>query len=53
MLNQAVEVRVEAGRIVIEAVQGGYDLDALLANITPENRHQETDFGVPVGRELG
>ena len=52
MLNQAVEVRVEAGRIVIEAVQDGYDLDALIANITPENRHQETDFGVPVGREL-
>ncbi len=50
-LNQAVEVRVEAGRIVIEAVQDRYDLDALIANITPENRHQETDVGVPVGRE--
>jgi len=51
-LEQAVEVHVEGGRIVIEAVQSGYDLDAMIANITPENRHQETDFGAPAGQEV-
>ena len=51
-LEQAVEVHVEGGRIVIEAITSGYDLDAMIANITPENRHQETDFGAPVGQEV-
>ncbi len=51
-VEQAVEVHVEGGRIVIEAVKSGYDLDAMIANITPENRHQESDFGAPVGQEV-
>ena len=28
-----------------------YDLDELVSQITPENRHPETDWGVPQGRE--
>ena len=51
-LEQAVELHVEGGRIIIEAMTSGYDLDAMIANITPENRHQETDFGAPVGQEV-
>ena len=27
-------------------------LDYLIANITPENRHPEIDFGTPVGNEI-
>ena len=50
-LNQPVEVRAEGGRIVIEPVKSGYDLDTLLAGITPENLHEEIDFGAPIGRE--
>ncbi|MGH8534045.1 MAG: AbrB/MazE/SpoVT family DNA-binding domain-containing protein [Gammaproteobacteria bacterium] len=38
-LGQPVEVRAEGGRIVIELVRAGYDLNALIAGITPENRH--------------
>ena len=30
-----------------------YDLDELVAAITPENRHEEIDFGPAVGREVG
>lgn len=30
-----------------------YDLDELVAAITLENRHEEIDFGPPVGKELG
>ena len=29
-----------------------YDLDELVEAITLENRHDETDWGAPVGREL-
>lgn len=49
-IDQAVELRVEKGRIVIEPVPA-FDLDTLLAEITDENRHDEVEFGPPVGRE--
>ncbi len=50
-LEQPVEVRAEGGRIVIEPVRAGYDLNALIAGITPKNRHGESNFGPPAGRE--
>lgn len=51
-LNEAVDVREEAGRIVIEPVrQKTYDLDELLKAITPKNQHEAIDFGAPVGKE--
>jgi antitoxin component of MazEF toxin-antitoxin module len=30
----------------------GYDLDAMLDRVTPENRHSEMDWGPPVGKEI-
>ena len=51
-LDDAVDVREEGGRIVIEPVrQREYDLDELLADITPENLHAEVIFGPAVGKE--
>ena len=29
-----------------------YSLKELVRGITPKNRHEETDFGSPVGREI-
>ena len=53
ILDQPVDVREEAGRVVIEAVKPvAYDLDMLLAEMTPENTHQPLDFGKPVGKEV-
>ena len=52
-LNEAVEVREEAGRIVIEPVrQKTYDLGRLLKGITPKNQHEAVDFGPAVGKEV-
>ncbi len=52
-IDQQVEVREEAGRVVIEPVgKPTYDLKTLIAGITPENVHEEIDFGPPVGREI-
>ncbi|RUQ28759.1 MAG: PbsX family transcriptional regulator [Candidatus Competibacteraceae bacterium] len=51
-LNQAVQVRAENGRIIVEPAAQELTLDVLLAGITPENRHQEIDIGPPVGREF-
>lgn len=52
-LDQPVDVREEAGRIVIEPIQEPtYDLATLVAGITDENRHESVDMGPPVGREV-
>ena len=51
-LNQPVEVREEQGRIIVEPIRSHeYDLADLIAGITDENRHEEIDFGRPVGKE--
>lgn len=47
-----VEVREEAGRIVIEPVQQKtYELGELLEGINAKNTHQLVDFGRPQGKE--
>ena len=52
-LDQEVDVREEAGRIVIEPlVPARYDIETLVAGITDENRHEPVDMGKPVGREV-
>jgi antitoxin MazE len=51
-LDEAVDVREEAGRIVIEPVrQKTYELSALLKGITRRNQHEAVDFGAPAGKE--
>jgi antitoxin MazE len=51
-LDDCVDVREESGRIVIEPVPSKeYTLSELLKGITPENLHEEADFGGPEGKE--
>lgn len=51
-IDQAVDIREENGRVVIEPVTApAYDIDVLIAAITPDNRHEAVDFGSPVGDE--
>ena len=51
-LDDAVDVREEEGRIIIDPVRPrDYDLERLLAGITSENQHGEIGFGPPVGKE--
>ena len=50
--DDEVTVRGEEGRIVIEkASRSKKDLQQLIDAITPENRHDETEWGAPTGRE--
>lgn len=52
-LDETVDIREENGRIVIEPVRPSeYNLDSLLAGITPENLHAEADFGPATGKEI-
>ncbi len=51
-IDQAVEVREEGGRIVIEPVRAPvYDLDKLLDAMKPETFPEDVDFGPPLGGE--
>jgi antitoxin MazE len=48
-----VELSITEGRLVITpAPSPAYSLAELVAGITPENRHEETDWGKPVGGEV-
>jgi antitoxin MazE len=52
-IDQAVDIREENGRVVIEpAPTPRHDLDALLAQMRPETFHDFIDFGPPVGKEI-
>ena len=51
-VDEDVDIREEAGRIVIEPVRKkAYKLDDLLNNITKDNLHDAVDFGNPEGKE--
>ncbi len=52
-LDETVDIREEAGRIVIEPVRRKvYSLDELLKGITPKNQHESVEFGLPLGKEV-
>jgi antitoxin MazE len=51
--DAAVEVTVRNGKlVVVPIVEPEETLEELVRQITPENRHGETDMGKPVGNEL-
>ncbi len=57
-VNSEVELSIRDGELVVSrAVQTSrpsprYNLEELLAGITPENLHEETDWGSAVGNEV-
>jgi antitoxin MazE len=51
--NEDIEIRVEDNTIILSAVsKHKYQLDELLAQITPENKQELIDFGKPIGKEI-
>jgi antitoxin MazE len=49
--NSPVKISLEGERLVIESVRRP-TLAELLAEVTPDNLHDETDWGEPVGNEV-
>jgi len=47
-----VEITVRDGRLMLVAADREYALEELVDGITSENRHQESGWGRPKGREL-
>jgi antitoxin MazE len=51
-IDQAVDVREEGGRIIIEPITApSFDLDALLAGMVPHTFPEIVEFGPEVGNE--
>jgi antitoxin MazE len=51
--DSTVDVSVRNGKLVVVPLpEPEYTLEDLVARITPENRHTETDTGRPVGNEV-
>jgi len=49
--GDTVQLSVDNGAIVIRPSRRRYSLDELVARITPKNRHDESDWGGPLGDE--
>ena len=49
--GDTVDVSVKNGAIVVRPNRPTYTLKQLVAKITPQNRHDESDWGTPVGDE--
>ncbi len=53
--NSTVDLRVEEGNLIMTPLQQRkwkYSLEELLAGVSEENIHPETDWGSAVGEEL-
>jgi antitoxin MazE len=49
----SISLTVKNGRMVIEPLKRRkYSLKQLVSKITPQNRHPETDWGKPMGKEV-
>jgi antitoxin MazE len=46
-----VELSIADGTLVVRPRTRAYRLDDLLDQVTPENRHDEVDWGAPQGKE--
>lgn len=47
-----VEMSIKSGTLVLAPTRRLYTLEELVKGITAKNRHDEIDFGPPVGREI-
>lgn len=52
--GKPADIQVKGGSLVVTPrdAMPAYDIDALVARITPGNLHGETDTGRPIGKEF-
>ncbi len=49
--GEKAELFSDEGKLILQPKQHEYSLEELVSRITPENIHEEFDFGSPVGLE--
>jgi antitoxin MazE len=50
--GDTVDVSVDNGTIVVRPSRRRYSLDELVSRINARNRHDESDWGTPLGHEV-
>jgi antitoxin MazE len=50
--GDTVDVSVDNGAVVIRPSRPRYRLEELISRITARNRHDESDWGAPLGHEV-
>jgi antitoxin MazE len=50
--GDAISIKVLDGHVELRSAKSIPTLEELVAQITPENRHEETDWGPAVGKEI-
>lgn len=50
-IKQPIEIKAVDGKIVIEKTHS-LSIEQLVENINQDNLHAESDFGLPVGKEV-
>jgi antitoxin MazE len=47
-----IDMHIEGGALVVRPARPRYTLKELLEGYKPEHRHEEVDWGPPVGKEV-
>jgi antitoxin MazE len=50
--GSSVDIKIEGKKLVIKPLKSSFNLDALLAQVTPQNIHEEIDAGQSIGKEV-
>ncbi len=48
----SVDIKVEGKKLVIRPLKPSFNLDDLLARVTPQNTHKEIDTGQNIAKEI-
>lgn len=51
-VGQRFDVRIERGALIMQPIHQRYELQDLLAQITPDNLHGEINYGPAKGNEI-
>ncbi|UCD83904.1 MAG: AbrB/MazE/SpoVT family DNA-binding domain-containing protein [Deltaproteobacteria bacterium] len=50
--GSSVDIKIEGEKLIIKSLRSSFNLEALLAQVTPQNIHEEIDTGQNIGKEV-
>ena len=50
--GSSVDIKIEGEKLIIKSLRSSFNLDDLLAKVTPQNIHEEIDTGQNIGKEV-
>lgn len=50
--GSSVDIKIEGKKLIIKSLKPSFNLEKLLARVTPQNIHNEIDTGQNIGKEV-